>query len=369
LLLIVAVWHAVHRSGFSHGLCDQLGVHGQSARRVGAMREQLLRNASAAGLDVSVDAPTDESLAKCILLGFSDQVAMRLGGGTAARCALVHGRRGSVGRESCVGTSYPLLVAAGIHEIGRGGGDAEVMLSDITAIEQSWLRELFPNDFVAQRVVQYDAVAKRVRTEEQTVFRGLVIHSVFGGEVQDEEAAPVLAGQVLQNPKVLKRWDTKVEQWIERVNLVAKHCPELGVAAIDDEGRRFLLEQVCLGLRGLKEVKQADVWPALRSYHSKEQRDAVQVYAPERVRLSNGREPKVHYEAGQHPYISQRIQELYDVTELPAICMDRLQLRVHVLAPNQRPVQITDDLAGFWERGYPQARKDLRGRYPKHEWR
>ncbi len=368
LLLMVAVWHEVRRHGYARDVCEQLGVHGGAARRVEAMRDQLLRTARAAGLDVSVDHPTDVSLAKCVLAGFSDQVACRLGGGTAERCALVHGRRGTVGRESCVG-NYPLLVAAGINEIGRAQGEADVMLSDVTAIEKEWLGDLYPEDLTEGRVVVYDTVLKRVRVEEQTLFRDLVIASSAGGEPTDEESAPVLAAEVLAHPQVLKSWDGKVESWICRVNLVAEHCAELGVPAIDDGGRDFLLEQVCMGLRGMKDVKRAEVWPVLRSYHSREQRAAVEAYAPERVRLSNGREPKVHYLPGQRPYIAQRVQELYDVMEVPSICMGRVPLLVHVLAPNQRAVQVTDDLAGFWETSYLQVKKDLRGRYPKHEWR
>jgi ATP-dependent helicase HrpB len=369
LLLMAAAWHYARRCGYQRGPCDELGIHAQAARRVEAMRDQLLRIAAGAGLDVSVDVPTDDAMAKCVLLGFADQVAKRLGGGSAARCELVHGRRGTVSRESCVGGEHSLLVAAGIQEIGHGRGTADVVLSDVTAIREAWLHELFPDAFGDRRHVAYDAVGKRVRAELQVAFRDLVVSAKVVSDVTDDEAAPVLAAEVVQNPKVLKRWDAKVEAWIARVNLVAAHCPELQIPAIDDEGREFLLEQVCLGLRGLKEVKQAEVWPALRSYHSREQRVAVEAYAPERVKLSNGREPKVHYVAGQAPYIAQRIQELYDVVESPVICMGRARLQVHILAPSQRPVQITDDLASFWEHGYPRAKKDLRGRYPRHEWR
>jgi ATP-dependent helicase HrpB len=91
--------------------------------------------------------------------------------------------------------------------------------------------------------------------------------------------------------------------------------------------------------------------------------------APERVTLSNGKTPKVVYSRESDPYISLRIQELYDVNSLPKIAMQKVSLAVHILAPNMRPVQITRDLAGFWKEHYPNVKKELQRKYPKHAWR
>jgi ATP-dependent helicase HrpB len=90
---------------------------------------------------------------------------------------------------------------------------------------------------------------------------------------------------------------------------------------------------------------------------------------PERITLSNGRTPKVTYEAGNPPFISLRIQELFGVTQTPKIAMGRVPLSVHILAPSMRPVQVTQDLANFWREHYPRIKSELQRRYPKHEWR
>ena len=90
--------------------------------------------------------------------------------------------------------------------------------------------------------------------------------------------------------------------------------------------------------------------------------------APERIRLPGGRQVRVHYEPGQPPWIASRLQDFFGMRETPAVARGAVPVVVRLLAPNQRPVQITSDLAGFWQRLYPQVRKELSRRYPKHAW-
>jgi ATP-dependent helicase HrpB len=109
--------------------------------------------------------------------------------------------------------------------------------------------------------------------------------------------------------------------------------------------------------------------PALARWLSPEQQELLRKHAPERVELATGKTPRVRYAAGALPYLALRIQELYDVRAIPRIAMGRVTPLVHVLAPNQRPVQVTHDLESFWREHYPALKKQLSRRYPKHEWR
>jgi ATP-dependent helicase HrpB len=109
--------------------------------------------------------------------------------------------------------------------------------------------------------------------------------------------------------------------------------------------------------------------PAVKSWLSHGQRELVDKHAPERVSLTNGRTPKVTYEAGAPPFIALRIQELFGVTQTPRVAAGRVPLSVHILAPSMRPVQVTQDLANFWREHYPRIKSELQRRYPKHEWR
>ncbi len=368
LLLMTMAWRAASRHAFDRGFCDELGVHAGTARTVGRLQRQLLAIAEGQGLDSYEHNPPPEAYHRCVLAGFPDQVACRLGEGTP-RCSMVHGRRGTITDDSVLAREHRLFVATDVQEISAGSR-VDVKLAGLAAIETGWLAELFGEAFSEHREVLFDTVGKRVRAEARTAYRDLVIAVERLTDITDDEAAAVIAREVLDGRLKLKKWDAKVDQWIARVNVVAAHCPEFGVPAIADDDRPALIEQICHGAKSSRDLKTREIWPVLRQWLSAEQRAAVEAYAPERVELENGRSTRVRYdEETGGPYIAMRVQELYDVNAVPTICNGRLALRVHILAPNMRPVQITDDLAGFWTNTYAQVRKDLRGRYPKHEWR
>jgi ATP-dependent helicase HrpB len=97
-------------------------------------------------------------------------------------------------------------------------------------------------------------------------------------------------------------------------------------------------------------------------------RGLLEEIAPERIRLGRGRQARVHYEASQPPWIASRLQDFFGMRETPTVARGAVPVVVRLLAPNHQPVQMTSDLAGFWQRLYPQVRKELARRYPKHAW-
>lgn len=131
----------------------------------------------------------------------------------------------------------------------------------------------------------------------------------------------------------------------------------------------MLIEQVCQGAFTYKEIKERPVKTVLRDWLNAMQRQLLEEQAPERLKLSNGRSPKVIYSEREPPHIAVRLQELYDVKDVPKIAMGRVDVVLHILAPNMRPVQITQDLAGFWREHYPRVKSELQRKYPKHQWR
>jgi ATP-dependent helicase HrpB len=363
----MGAWQYALKNQFRVDALRRVGINAVAARQVGPLHDQFLRIAKEEGLDVQPRELIHDALRKCILIGFSDRVAHRIDEGTL-RCELVHGRRGSLARESVVRESR-LLVAAEVQELGGRQGEMNTVLSLATAVEEDWLRELFPHDLCQQMRVVFDPVSRRVQSEDVLKFRDLVIASKRIEPVPAEPAARVLAEEVVAGRLGLPHWDHVVDQWILRLNLLAQWCPELQLPPIRDEDRRHIIEQICLGAVSYKEIKDRDVKPFVRSWLSSGQRELLDKYAPERVTLSNARTPKVIYEAGAPPYISLRIQDLFGVAETPKIAMGRVALSVHILAPSMRPVQVTHDLANFWREHYPRIKSELQRKYPKHEWR
>lgn len=364
--ILMRAWRYAERNRFDLNKCRRLGIHAVSARQVGPLYDYFLRIAKEEGLRIEDAAPDNEVIQKCVLTGFSDQLARRVDAGTL-RCELVHGRKGVLARESVVQGS-PLLVAAEVREVEGRDRELNVLLSLCTAVKAEWLKDLFPDDFSEQNDATYDAEAKRVIGRRQVLFRDLVLEGKRG-DPPPEEAAAILAAEVLKGTLSLKGWDHAVDQWIVRVNCLARWCPELGLPPVTGEDREEMIRDVCRGAVSYKEIKEKPVWPAVRARLGGAQQALVEKHAPERIELSNGRKAKVAYSLENPPSISMRIQDLYDVRESPRVAMGRVPVVVHILGPNHRPVQVTQDLARFWKEHYPKIKQELQRKYPKHEWR
>jgi ATP-dependent helicase HrpB len=156
--------------------------------------------------------------------------------------------------------------------------------------------------------------------------------------------------------------------WLERVRFLQRGMPELGLPTDIDALLAEVVVSLCAGCCSLAEVRAADLLRALRGLLSHQQRVALDHEAPAQYRLPSGRAATVVYADGKPPAVAARIQELFGLTATPRLAGGRVPLVIELLAPSQRPVQITDDLESFWRTTYPEVRKQLRGRYPKHAW-
>ncbi len=366
--LLMRAWLFADKANYALEACRRLGIHAQGARQVGPLFEQFLEIAAKEGLDISERRMESADVRKCVLAGFSDQLAKRLDAGTL-RCELVHLRRGVLARESSIQKS-PLLVAAEISEIEGRGGEINVLLSLATAVEEAWLKEIFPDDYRETAGVVYDDQVRRVMSRRERRFRDLVLESKASAEDAPlDAAAALLTKEVLEGRIKLEAWDDTVEQWITRVNRLAEWFPELEVSPITEADRATLIEQVCYGELGYRAIKDKPVMPVLREWLTAEQFAVLDDYLPERLTMSNGRRSRVSYPKEGPPVLSARIQELYGIEGKFFVGHGRVPVKIEILAPNQRPLQVTDDLTAFWRDMYPKVKAELSRRYPRHEWR
>ncbi|MCZ6873468.1 MAG: ATP-dependent helicase HrpB [bacterium] len=365
--ILMRAWRYAQQNGFGLDACRRLGIHAGAARQVMALFQQFLQVARTQGLMINERGADADAVRKCILTAFIDQLALRRDQGTL-HCNLVHGRRGELARDSVVRHSK-LLVAAEIDEIEHAHRELRVILRRATAVETVWLAELYPDLLSEQAEVTFDATGKRVVMNELTCFHDLVLASKRAAEPPAEKAAALLGREVVAGRFKLKYWSPAVEQWIARLNSLATWCPEFELSAIGDEERLFLVQQICLGCFSAREIVEQPVWPVLKDWLAPGQNELLQVYTPERLSLPSGRSGRIRYAQDAAPVLSARIQDLYGLDQTPTIAMGRQALVVEILAPNQRPVQVTQDLASFWRDTYPEVKKQLQKRYPKHEWR
>jgi ATP-dependent helicase HrpB len=365
--LLMRAWRFADRAGYSLAVCRRLGIHAQAARQVGPLFQQFLEIAAGEGLDVSERRVDGAAVRKCVLVGFSDHLARRLDAGTL-RCELTHGRRGQLARESGIQRA-PLFVAADINEI-EARGEVTVVLSLVTAVEEAWLPETFAADYGEITGVTYDPSARRVVARRERRFRDLVLETKpIADPPPAGEAAALLAKEVRAGRIRLEEWTEAVEQWIVRVNCLAKWFPEFAVPPITDAGCATLIEEICRGALSARELKDRPVMPVLRGWLTAAQLAALDDCLPERIVMANGRRSHVRYSGDGLPVLSARIQELYDVGGRFTLGRGRVPVKIEVLAPNHRPIQVTDDLTAFWRDLYPTIKAELSRKYPRHEWR
>jgi len=344
---------------------SQLGIHARGAKDTAQIFQRLLQL-----FPKSVSQKIDfhahrEAVAKSILSAFSDQLAIRLSQGNLA-CRLVGNRRGKLDDQSCV-RQAAAFVACEITEVEARETTTHLRLA--TAIELPWLEELFPDEIITIDGANYDESRRRVTCLKQKKFRDLILESKETDQnVPLDAAAEILAKRVLSGELVLKNWNSEVEQFTHRLSCISKWMPELGLPTWTEEDRIAAVSQICHGAVSYKEIKEAPVWPVLNDWLSSHQRHLLDTHCPERIRLASGHSAKITYHPENDPFFSAKLAQLKETKTTPAIASNRVPLLVHILAPNNRPWQMTKDIPNFWQNGYPQMKKELAGRYPRHPW-
>ncbi len=346
---------------FQPQACDAVGIHAGSAREIDRLCA-LLQRLGPGDDDTDLTGPL---LAHCLLTGFPDQVAKRLNRSNRA-CGLVGGRRGQMGDDSIV-TSADLFITVEITEVE--GKDINVLLNLNTAVSREELERVYPDAINKAATADWEPRERRVLALSSIRYRDLILESKPATDPPAAQAAGILAREVMAGSLILNGWDSGADQWIARLNTLAAALPEYEFPTFGDEEKLAVLEQLCLGSFSYKQIKDLPVMDELRSFLPRHLAGLIDQLAPTRIDLPSGKKARIRYETGQKPVLSAQLQHLYDYPGTPSLADGRIPLKVEILAPNQRPVQITEDLAAFWNTSYAAVKKDLRGRYPKHEWR
>ena len=182
-------------------------------------------------------------------------------------------------------------------------------------------------------------------------------------------AAELLTQQACRDlDQVMPAADSAAGNFFARVRWLAEAMPDLQLPRFDEATLQELLPEICYGLRSLDELRTADWLSILQSRVGYDRLAEIDRQAPPQYELSNGNRHTLTYEVGKPPILAVRIQEMFGIADTPRIAGGRVPLLLHLLGPNHRPQQVTADLASFWQNGYPEVKKELRRRYPKHSW-
>jgi ATP-dependent RNA helicase HrpB len=290
----------------------------------------------------------DDALLMSVLAGFPDRVARRRTGNQVLLSA------GGSAEVAGAPVEYEFMAAVDAED----RKDKPLPLVRMTArIEPEWLIELFPNHVEERSTLEWNRSAERVEAVSALLYDELTIQESRGAAPDAGAAAGLLAQKALEAGIDRFLDQDLLNEFVARVEFAGFEPPDLPRA----------LEDLCFGLRSFTELKSAaaNLIPVLERNMTAQRLDEL---APARIRLPNGRQTKVHYEPGKPPWIASRLQDFFGMRETPRVGREQTPVVVHLLAPNQRAVQTTSDLAGFWERLYPQVRRELMRRYPRHSW-
>ena len=372
LLDRIAALAQFEQTGRADSPCGR--IQSGAARFVLRARDQLLREIRSSGrrqpssghehppVDGAAKddaAASDTALLRALLAAFPDRLARRREPGSP-RGVMVGGCGVRLADESGV-VEGPLFLCLEVDQ-----GRAESLVRCASVVERQWLPK---RHLTVRDELFFDEASERVSARRRGYWEDLLLEESSAGELNKEEAAQVLAEAARQAwPRIVARLDASVLDFIARARCLKAWVPELGLPDLDDDRLQQLLPTLCRDRRSFAELQQAPWLAAVKGCFEYEQLQAIQREAPDQLTVPSGRPVALRYEVGRPPVLAVRIQELFGLAETPRIARGRVRVLLHLLAPNMRPQQVTDDLRSFWDNVYPVVRKELRGRYPKHAW-
>ena len=309
-------------------------------------------------------APVDDAATGALLcLAYPDRVAMRRDAG-GHRYRL---RSGVGARLDDVGS----LADASFLVVAETDGqrpEARVLLAAPVTLEE--IERTFASQVVHEEIVEWQAAPGVVATRSRERLGALVLRDAPAPYADADAVARALLAAILREDDVRLAWSAAALRLRERVMFLRSldaSWPDWSEAGLRASMEEWLLPHL-IGCRRRSDVEQLDLLSVLQSWLSFEQRRMLDRLAPTHVVVPTGSSIPVDYSNPAAPVLAVRLQELFGQVETPRVADGRVPLTLHLLSPAGRPVQVTRDLAGFWRSSYFEVRKELRGRYPKHEW-
>jgi ATP-dependent helicase HrpB len=303
----------------------------------------------------------EEALARAVLVAFFDRVARRR---SRQGKDVVFARGGSATiAETSVVRDAEYLVVVDAQE-RKQGMQRGVVAQLCSAIEPEWLLELFPDRVQDRTELAFDAKTQRVQSLQTLSYDGLVLDQVTRTDVTGPEVSRILA-RAANDAGLASFIDLdSLATLRERVAFVASVDPEF--SPLDEAALTRALALACEGKRSFSELRTDSLLEYVYAQLPASGRAKLAKLAPESIDLPHGRRLRVHYERDKPPWVESRLQDFFGQTDGPRL--GNRPLVLHLLAPNQRAVQVTSDLSGFWQRHYPEVRRELMRRYPRHAW-
>jgi ATP-dependent helicase HrpB len=353
----------LEESRWSLSLATRIGNDVERARGIARVRDQLEDVAGRVlGKAPPRPADTESATLRAVLAGYGDRVAKRRAEG-GERVVMVGGRGAKLAKESVV-KAAPLLVVVELDDTRR---EAESLVRMASAIEEEWLASRVEK----RAVYRFNAERQAVEMVVVRQYFDLVLSERYerGGPAVDSTAVErVLMEAARADPTRAFAVDAEADALLQRLAFLATVMPELELPVIDRAGLVGLLPDIVGGKKSFGELRQVDLSQAIRNQLGYKRAADVDKHAPMKLPVPSGSQILLRYEPGGPPTLAVRLQEVFGLETTPRIAAGRVPVRLELLGPNYRPVQVTQDLKSFWDGTYQEVRKELRARYPKHSW-
>lgn len=375
--LLIELYLQAQADRFHDGALRRLGLHGGRVATVRQSYQQLRRELGARRGHAPADANEERRLlALALLSGFPDRVARRRKPG-ARDLILATGHVAQQADES-VAKNAGLLLALDAEDrshapttLARGEKRAPrhgIRVRIAEPIDAEWLLDHAADQLSEKEELRWDEAKERVQLESSLCWGAVVLDQTERAAPPGEATAALLERAALARQASLFSKQDDLDVLLGRCALLAETRTGSAFERIASSGPRELIALACRDKSSLAELRDVDVRELVLAELDPAERTQLDRDAPEQITLDAGRRVRVYYAKGQPPWIESRLQDFFGMKDGPRIAGGRVALTLHLLAPNQRAVQVTSDLAGFWERHYPSVRKELSRRYPRHAW-
>jgi ATP-dependent helicase HrpB len=361
------LFEKVRNQSFSPQACTRFAINHSAVKAIERTQSYFLQQCQKYNLIMNSDGNSIEGFAESLLLAYPDRLLSRRDTSTLI-CTMRYNRRGELDRDTIV-RKAKLCIAADIHETRHTAGQQlKPVFSMISEVRPEWLIKHFQHTLKTIVSHDWNNSSQSVETSIRTFCLDVLIDEKPTPEFDLQKASNLLAETIILKKLPLDCWDNSIDEWINRVLWVGETFPEKDLPKFSDDDKHLVIHALCEGAHRYSQVKEKPVLPFLQELLAPSDIYFIESMAPQSVMLHSGRKMKLTYTPGKPPHGRTRIQDLFGQTQTPAVAGGRVRITIEILAPNNRPVQITEDLRNFWEVHYPEIKKALSRRYPKHEW-
>ena len=308
--------------------------------------------------------PHSYAVGDLLLHAFPDRVARR-DEANPMRYTLANGR-GARLHENTALHGEPWLVVLDLRHEAR---DSLILVA--APIDPVALERDYAASFIHERTLRWNEPKAVVEAFDERRFGGIVLER-RSVPVRAEDALPALLAVVRARGIDALPWGDQARRLRARMQALRAWMPELGLPDVSDAALLASIDDWLApplkGKRGLDALSADELSNALASRLDYAQRRTLDAQAPEHLTVPSGQQRRLDYAPDEPPVLAVKLQELFGLADTPRIGGGRIPVTLHLLSPAGRPIQVTQDLKGFWERTYPEVKKELKGRYPRHPW-